>query len=153
LAIKRSSGKDDKRFDARVGDSFAEGIMKISTLSLMGLLFGAWIAAPQVAWAGTPTIDHADPKPGSEVDAPPTEIKVWFTDALDPMCRSLAVVDSQGNQVDAQDTHADPDDPKELIITIPNRIYDGEYTVKWDIATVDSKRNNGSFKFTINIKE
>jgi methionine-rich copper-binding protein CopC len=127
--------------------------MRISNLAFIALLLGAWMAMPRIAFADRPTMDHADPKPGSVVDAPPTDVKVWFTDAIDPLCRSLEVLDSKGNQVDDSATRQDPDDPKGLIIAIPNRIYDGEYTVKWDISTVDGKRNNGSFKFTINIKD
>ena len=112
-----------------------------------------WMAVPQFALAGDPTMERSDPQAGSEVNVPPTEIKLWFSDAIDPLCRSIKVEDSKGNEVDDGDTHAADDDPKELIVTIPDRLYDGQYTVTWDITTVDCKENSGSFKFTVNIKD
>jgi methionine-rich copper-binding protein CopC len=126
--------------------------LKISGLYL-GLAIAAALAMPRAAWAGQPQIDHADPQPGSEVRVSPSEIKIWFTEPLDPLCRCIEVDDSDGNKVDDEDTHADPSDPKELIVSIRDRIYDGQYTVKWDVTSTGAEQNHGSYKFTVNIQE
>lgn len=125
--------------------------MKVSTLALTSLLIGILFGLPRAALA-KPSLDHADPKVGSEVDVPPTEIKVWFSEEVDYNFSSLEVDDSQGKQIDNEDTHQDPNDKKGLIISIP-RQYDGEYTVIWKVTTPDSQQSEGKFKFTINIKE
>jgi copper transport protein len=118
---------------------------------LASLLIGILFTLPGAALA-KPSLDHADPKAGSEVNAP-TEIKVWFSEDVDFNFSSLEVDDGRGNKVDAQDTHQDPNDKKGLIITIPARIYDGEYTVIWNVTARDGQQNEGKFKFTINIKD
>jgi len=80
-------------------------------------------------------------------------VKVWFTEEVDFNFSSLEVYDGQGNKVDNEDTHQDPNDKKRLIIWIPTRLYDGEYTVIWNVTAPDGQQNEGKFKFTINIKD
>ena len=126
--------------------------MKFSTFARVNLFMGILLVFPGATLA-KPSLDHAVPKVESEIDVPPTEIKVWFSDEIDPMFSTLEVDDCQGKQVDDGDTHQDPNDKKELIISIPTRIYNGDYTVVWKINTLGSKQNQGKFKFTINIKD
>jgi hypothetical protein len=126
--------------------------MKRATLILTTLLTGILLALPRAAVA-KPSLDHAEPKVGSELDVPPTQIKVWFSEEVDFNFSSLEVDDSGGNKIDAQDTHQDPNDKKGLIISIPDRVYDGEYTVIWNVTAPDGQQNGGKFKFTINIKD
>jgi methionine-rich copper-binding protein CopC len=106
-----------------------------------------------VARAGQPTMMRADPAPNSVVTVSPMQIRVWFSDELDPLCRVLVVRDSHGREVDSQDTSTDPDDSKELIVTIPDRIYNGHYSVSWEVTTGDGRQNHGSFGFTVDIKD
>lgn len=127
--------------------------MKISTFVWAAGFMGILVFFPQAALA-KPNLDHADPKAGSVIDVPPTEIKVWFTEEVDYNFCSLEVDDSNGKQVDAQDTYQDPNDKTGLIISIPTRIYDGEYTVIWRVTKLSSdEQNDGRFKFTINIRD
>jgi len=126
--------------------------MKRSTLIVTSLLTGILLAIPRAALA-KPTLDHAEPKIGSEVEVPPTVVKVWFSEEVDFNFSSLEVDDGQGNKVDNQDTHQDPNDKKGLIISIPTRLYDGQYTVIWNVTTPSGEQNDGKFKFTINIKD
>jgi methionine-rich copper-binding protein CopC len=128
--------------------------VKTSSLAWAAGLVGILILFPQAALA-KPNLDHSDPKAGSELDVPPTEIKVWFTEEVNFNFCSLEVDDGQGKQVDAEDTHQDPDDKKELIISIPTRIYNGEYTVIWRVTSLSAaaEQHDGKFKFTINNKD
>jgi hypothetical protein len=126
--------------------------MKPATLILTSLLTGILAVLPRAALA-KPSLDHAEPKVGSEVEVPPTVVKVWFSEEVDFNFSSLEVDDAQGNKVDNQDTHQDPDDKKGLIISIPTRLYDGQYTVIWNVTTPDGQQNGGKFNFTINIKD
>jgi methionine-rich copper-binding protein CopC len=126
--------------------------MKSSTLILANVLIGILLALPRVALA-KPSLDHANPTVGSEVEVPPTQIKVWFSEEVDFNFSSLEVDDGQGNKIDAEDTHQDPNDKKGLIISIPTRLYDGQYTVLWKVTTPDGQQNEGKFNFTINIKD
>lgn len=93
-------------------------------------------------------LDHADPKVGSTVAASPTDIHAWFTQEVEPDFSSIVVRDSQGQQVDSKDTHADDKDHHILIVSLP-RLADGQYTVTWDVVSVDTHHTHGSFKFTV----
>jgi len=126
--------------------------MKPSARILTALSIVVVLVLPRAALA-KPSLDHADPKVGSVVDVPPTMVKVWFTEEVDFNFSSLEVDDGQGNKVDNEDTHQDPNDKKGLIISIPTRLYDGEYTVIWNVTAPDGQQNEGKFKFSINIKD
>jgi hypothetical protein len=93
-------------------------------------------------------LDHADPKVGSVVTTPPKEIKLWFTEEIEPDFSTVEVHDSQGNRFDKQDAHQDSSDKKLMIVSVP-ALSAGEYTVIWKVVSTDTHHTHGSFKFTI----
>ena len=105
---------------------------------------------PVAAWAHA-FLDHADPKVGSVIAQSPSEIRIWFTQEIEPDFSTIEVRDSQGNQVDKQDTHQDSSDKKLLIVTVP-KLPDGEYTVTWKVVSTDTHHTHGDFKFTVKIR-
>ncbi len=124
--------------------------MKISPLVLIGLLAAAMLALPRAAW-GHAFLDHADPKVGAVVSQSPGEIKIWFTQELEPDFSTIVVRDSQGNEVDKKDSHQDSSDKKLLMVSVP-KLPDGEYSVSWSVVSVDTHHTHGDFKFTIKAK-
>jgi copper resistance protein C len=93
-------------------------------------------------------IDHADPKVGSVVDKPPDDVKVWFTEEIEPAFSSLQVFDSDGKQVDRKEAHLDPKDKTLLIVSLPHVPF-GEYKVVWSVVAKDTHKTHGDFKFTV----
>ncbi len=93
-------------------------------------------------------LDHAEPRVGAEVDQPPTEIKIWFSEDVEPAFSSLVVRDSSGNQVDSKDTHQDAKDKKLLIVSVP-KLATGQYKVTWSVVASDTHHTRGDFKFTV----
>ena len=124
-------------------------ITKIYSLhwSLLVILF---FAIQSSAWAHA-FLDHADPKVGSTVTNSPTEIKLWFTQNLEPVFSSVEVQDAQGNQVDKKDAHLDDKDKSLFIVSVPP-LPDGTYTVTWHAVSVDTHRTQGHFEFTVKTK-
>jgi methionine-rich copper-binding protein CopC len=102
---------------------------------------------PAAAWAHA-FLDHANPKVGSVITQTPQEIKIWFTQEIEPDFSVIEVRDSQGIQVDKQDTHQDSSDKKLLIVSVP-KLGAGEYTVTWKVVSTDTHHTHGDFKFTI----
>lgn len=121
--------------------------MKISPLVLFGLLAAAMLALPTAAWAHA-FLDHADPKVGSVVNDSPSEIKIWFTQEIEPDFSTIEVRDGQGNQVDKKDSHQDSNNKKLLVVSVP-KLADGEYTVTWSVVSTDTHHTHGDFKFTV----
>jgi methionine-rich copper-binding protein CopC len=96
-------------------------------------------------------LDHADPKVGATVTAPPAQIKAWFTQHLEPAFSTMQVLDGNGKQVDKNDAHVDSDDTSLLIVSLPT-LSAGTYTVKWQVVSVDTHRTHGTFQFTVQPK-
>ena len=70
-------------------------------MALAGIVLASTLAP--VAGAGAHAfLDHAVPLVGSTVRGSPGEVRVWFTEALEPAFSSLRVVDQNGAQVDRQ---------------------------------------------------
>ncbi len=93
-------------------------------------------------------LDHADPKVGSTVTNSPTEIKVWFTQNLEPAFSTLEVEDVQGKEVDKKDAHLDDKDKTLFVVSLPP-LPSGTYTVIWHAVSVDTHRTQGRFEFTV----
>jgi methionine-rich copper-binding protein CopC len=118
---------------------------KISVrLSLLAILF---LAIQSHAWAHA-FLDHAEPKVGSTITNSPTQIKIWFTQELEPVFSTVEVQNAQGQEVDKKDAHLD-DKNKSLFIVSLSSLPDGTYKVIWHAVSVDTHRTQGSFEFTI----
>lgn len=110
-------------------------------------LIAALLVWPALAWAHA-FLDHAEPKVGSTVSVAPTEIKVWFTQELEPAFSSLEVADAKGKQVDKKDTHLDAKNKLLLTVSVPP-LSPGTYTVTWHVVSVDTHKTQGHFEFTV----
>jgi hypothetical protein len=110
----------------------------------MAVLF---LALQTQAWAHA-FLDHAEPKVGSTVTNSPAEIKVWFTQNLEPAFSTLEVQDAQGKQVGKKDAHLDDADKSLLLVSLP-QLPPGTYTVIWHAVSVDTHKTQGRFKFTV----
>jgi copper resistance protein C len=108
------------------------------------------LALPVSAWAHA-FLDHADPAVGSEVKESPAEVRVWFTQKLEPAFSTLVVQNAKGEQVDKKDAHFDPKDATLFIVSVPT-LTPGTYTVVWHAVSVDTHKTDGTFKFTVKAK-
>ncbi|MGA2230172.1 MAG: copper resistance CopC family protein [Tepidisphaeraceae bacterium] len=93
-------------------------------------------------------LDHADPKVGAVLSQPPTQIKIWFTQELEPAFSSVQVLDGNGTEVDKKDCHQDEKDKTLLIVSVP-ALAAGTYKVAWKVVSVDTHHTQGDFKFTV----
>jgi copper resistance protein C len=115
--------------------------------SLAALLF---FALQSPVWAHA-FLDHADPKVGSTVTNSPAQIKIWFTQNIEPVFSAVVVQDDKGGEVDKKDLRQDDKDKMLLIVSVPP-LPDGTYTIIWHVVSVDTHRTQGRFKFTIKRK-
>ena len=93
-------------------------------------------------------LDHSDPGVGSTVNLPPQQIRIWFTEALDPSSSSITVTDKTGLQVGQGKAAVNAKDPMLLEITLLP-LAPGKYRVTWRAVTVTTHRTDGGFTFTI----
>ena len=90
-------------------------------------------------------LDHASPLVGSSGSAP-REVRMWFTQALEPSFSGAQLRASGGAVVGSG--HVDASDPKQIVIPV-HGLAPGQYKVNWKILSVDTHRTEGSFGFEV----
>lgn len=93
-------------------------------------------------------LDHAMPAVGSTVHQSPREIRLWFTERLEPAFSKARVLDNAGKQVDAGDSHVDSADPTIVVTSVPP-LAPGSYRVVWRVVSVDTHVTEGDFTFDV----
>ncbi len=79
----------------------------------------------------------------------PSQVELFFSEAVDPMLSKLNVLDLEGNVVDKRDARVDPADGRHMLATL-NPLSDGVYTVIWSaISATDGHQTSGTFPFAI----
>ena len=99
------------------------------------------------AWANA-FVDHAEPAVGSTVDTPPAEIKIWFTENLQPGVSQIQLLDRRHRPVTQDKAVVDSDDPALLKLSIPV-LKRGIYEVRWRVVSVDAHMTVGTFSFAV----
>lgn len=93
-------------------------------------------------------LDHAAPAVGSSVHTPPAQVRLWFTQRLEPAFSAASVFDRSGKRVDKNDAHLDGDDESVLIVSLPE-LAPGTYRVAWRVLSVDTHVTEGDFTFDV----
>lgn len=111
-------------------------------LGLVLLLLGGGEAGAH-AW-----LDYAVPAVGSTVQAPPSEVRLRFTQELEPAFSSVRVTDPSGRQVDKGDARVDAGDRTLLRVSVPP-LSPGSYKVNWRVLSIDTHVTEGDFTFRV----
>ena len=93
-------------------------------------------------------LERAAPAAGSTVHRSPPQLKLWFTERLEPAFSKVEVLDRNGKQVDQGDSDIDRADAKLLRVSLPE-LAPGTYRVKWRVLSVDTHVSKGDFTFTV----
>lgn len=110
--------------------------------ALMALLLGAG-----VAWSHA-FLERAEPRVGSTVKAAPSQVRLWFTEALEPAFSTLEVVNQSGERVDRGPARVDAASP--AVLQVPLKpLVPGTYRVKWRVLSVDTHVTEGDFTFRV----
>ena len=120
-----------------------EKMHKFRILLAVALL--ALSAAPVFAHAFP---DHAQPAIGSTVSPSPTELRIWYTQKIEPAFSKIEVHDASGARVDQGDAKVDAQDPSLLRVSL-KPLTPGAYKVDWHVVSVDTHPTEGNFTFTV----
>ena len=93
-------------------------------------------------------LQRAEPAVGSTVQTSPSQVRIRFTENVEPAVSSIQVFDASGKEVDKRDVHLDRSDHAMLDVSLP-RLTAGRYRVVWRIVSVDTHVTNGSFTFQV----
>jgi copper transport protein len=91
----------------------------------------------------------SDPAANAILNAPPSQVRMWFSEDINPGTSRAVVVDTTNREVDNKDAHVSDDDSKEMIVTLP-LLKAGTYVVVWRTqSSNDGHITGGSFIFRI----
>jgi copper resistance protein C len=93
-------------------------------------------------------LQQAEPGVGSTVQASPNEVKIRFTERIEPAFSKIQVFAESGKEVDKGDVHLDRSDSALLIVSLP-KLGTGTYKVAWRVVSIDTHVAEGNFTFHI----
>lgn len=93
-------------------------------------------------------LQRAEPAVGSAVQTSPLEVRIWFTEKVEPALSSIQVFDTSGKEVDKRDVHPDRSNQALLQVSVAP-LKAGIYKVVWRVVSVDTHVTNGSFSFRV----
>lgn len=93
-------------------------------------------------------LDHTAPVVGGTVKQAPADVRLWYTQGLEPAFSRVQVFDASGKEVDKKDVHLDAKNDHLLIVSLP-ALGAGTYKVVWRVVSVDTHPTEGSFTFKV----
>ena len=105
------------------------------------------LLTPAAAWPHA-FPDHFDPRVGHTVEAPPTQVRIWFDGEIEPVFSSIRVENAEKQQVDNKDGRVSPQDRRLLEVRVPP-LPPGKYRVFWSVVARDGHRTEGDYPFRV----
>ena len=107
-----------------------------------------------VAFLATPASAHANlvatsPPNGAELDEPPAEIRLRFTEEVSVTPDGVTMRDSGGAVVATGEAAPAPEDPTTIVLPVPADLPDGSYVVTFRAVSADSHPIGGALAFGI----
>lgn len=93
---------------------------------------------------------RSDPAKDSVLSVAPKEVRMWFSEALNPVFSTAVVVDGQNKRVDNRDAHVSSNDQTEMDVTLQPNLPPAVYIVIWrSDSAADGHVLRGSFIFSV----
>jgi len=93
-------------------------------------------------------LDHAEPRVGAVLPAAPAQLKLWFTQEIEPAFSSVKVLDATGRRVDKADIQVDPAHRVLMRVSL-QPLGPGDYEVVWRAVSTDTHVSKGDFAFHV----
>ncbi|MBV8538584.1 MAG: copper resistance protein CopC [Alphaproteobacteria bacterium] len=120
---------------------------KVSPIKLLLVVLAVSLGAVTAAWAHA-HLQKAEPPIDAVVQTAPGEVRLWFTQKLEPAFSHVQVLDAQGGRVDRDDSQVDASDATVMHVSL-KPLGPGAYKVTWRATSVDTHVTEGSHTFTI----
>ena len=90
-------------------------------------------------------LDHAEPRVGNKVAAPPRQVTLWFTQKLETAFSTITVTNAAGERVDTGKPRISG---TQMSVSLrPGG--SGTYHVTWHVLSVDTHTTEGNFSFQV----
>lgn len=125
--------------------------------SLAGAILAVLCSLPAGPWGRWIPVASAhalpirsDPAPHSILHSPPSQVTIWFDDALIVTTSHMTVENASGQEVDRRDSRVNPANHREMSVALAPSLAGGTYTVLWVAQSADDGHvTQGSFSFQV----
>lgn len=93
-------------------------------------------------------LQKTEPGRRATLSKPPAMVRLWFNEKLEPAFSSITVTDGAGRTVSADAARVAAGNPKLLEVRLPD-LAPGEYTVSYEVLSIDGHTVKSKFTFTI----
>jgi methionine-rich copper-binding protein CopC len=93
-------------------------------------------------------LSQAVPPVGGVISASPSEIRITFTDGIEPAFSGIELASAEGQPIKTGPATVDPRDNTQLVLPVL-RLGPGQYRVTWHVVSVDMHRTEGAYGFQI----
>ena len=113
----------------------------------MPLVAAAALVLPAAAWAHAALL-HTTPDASAEVNTPPPQVTLTYSEAVEPRFAIVSVTDAAGHAVTAAPPQRDAANPDTLDVPL-RHLPEGWYLVYWRVISVDGHPVRGAFTFAV----
>jgi copper transport protein len=93
---------------------------------------------------------RSDPPKDAVLQAAPSQVRMWFSEDLNPAFSTATIVNAQNQPVDQKDAHVSPSDSKEMDVSLKPNLPPSVYIVVYRTdSAIDGHVLRGSFIFTV----
>ena len=107
----------------------------------------AALARPAAAFAHAALV-RTVPEASRTVNTPPKELRLTYTEAVEPRFAIVSITDVHGRQVTDGRPQRSPTDPHTLVAPL-HRVPEGWYLVYWRVISADGHPVRGAFTFAV----
>src|SRR5438132_820682 len=93
-------------------------------------------------------LDQAVPPVDGTVASSPKEIRLTFSEGVEPRFSGIELATSDGRAIATGPATPDPGDNKQLVLALPP-LAPGRYKVSWHVVSVDTHRTEGAYTFAV----
>jgi methionine-rich copper-binding protein CopC len=123
-------------------------------VTLMNFFKTPLIAAIGLSMISTAVFAHAmlqkaEPPVGGTVTASPSEIRMQFSEGVEPKFSGITLATSDGAALPTGQPTVDPQNQSVLVVKVGRKLEPGTYKVDWHAVSVDTHSTEGSFMFSV----
>jgi copper transport protein len=104
-------------------------------------------ALPAAAWAHAGLV-HTVPKASVVLNSPPPQVRLTYTEAVEPRFAAISVTNAAGQQQTTGAPQRSATDAKTLVVSL-RHLNEGWYLVYWRVISVDGHPVRGAFTFAV----
>ena len=93
-------------------------------------------------------LDRAMPPVGGVVATAPWEVRLTFTEPIEPAFSGIELSDAAGAAIATGPAAVAAGNPAQLVLALPP-LSAGRYKVSWHVVSVDTHRSEGQYRFEI----